>query len=78
MLRRCGVKVQRTQGAYNLKATAQEAEGRLPFPDPQLTFAEMTELARYDGEAARRLAALLDSVINPPPAKPKRSRKKKG
>jgi predicted DNA-binding transcriptional regulator YafY len=78
LLRRCGVKVQRAQGAYDLKGTAREAEGRLPFPDPQLNFAEMMELARCEGEAARRLAALLDSVINPPQPKPKRARKKKG
>ena len=42
-----------------LKTSTEDAQGRLPFPDPQLSFAEMIELARYDGEAARRLAALL-------------------
>ncbi len=78
LLRRCGVKVQRTERAYKLKTSAEEAQGRLPFPDPQLNFAEMIELARYEGEAARRLASLLDSVINPPPPKPKRAKKKKG
>jgi hypothetical protein len=76
LLRRCGIKVQRADRAYTLKATAEDAQGRLPFPDPQLSFAEMIELARYQGEAARRLAALLDSVINPAPPKPKRGKKK--
>jgi hypothetical protein len=76
LLRRCGIKVQRADRAYNLKSTAEDAQGRLPFPDPQLSFAEMIELARYEGEAARRLAALLESVVNPPPPKPKRGKKK--
>jgi predicted DNA-binding transcriptional regulator YafY len=78
LLRRCGVKVQRVERSYNLKASTGEAQGRLPFPDPQLSFAEMIELARQEGEAAGRLAALLDSVINPTPPKPKRAKKKKG
>ena len=34
-------------------STAEQAEGRLPFPDPQLSFAEMAELARYPGEAGQ-------------------------
>ena len=78
LLRRCGIKVERTDRAYALKASTDDAQGRLPFPDPQLSFAEMIELARYDGEAARRLATLLDSVIHPPPPKTKRGKKKKG
>ena len=40
----------RREGAYKTKvylllATPEQAEGRLPFPDPQLSFAEMAELA---------------------------------
>lgn len=66
LLQRCGVKVQHKHKAYILMATAEQAEGRLPFPDPQLSFAEMAELARYPGEAARRLAEMLDRVINQP------------
>jgi hypothetical protein len=69
LLNRCGVKVQYKDKAYNLQSTAEQAEGRLPFPDPQLSFAEMAELARHPGEAARRLARMLDSVINYPTAK---------
>ena len=76
LLRRCGIKVQRLERAYNLKSSAEDAQGRLPFPDPQLSFSEMAELSRYEGEAARRLATLLDSVVNPPAPKPKRGRKK--
>jgi hypothetical protein len=76
LLRRCGVKVQRLERSYNLKSSAEDAHGRLPFPDPQLSFAEMAELSRYEGEASRRLAALLDSAVSPPPPTPKRSRKK--
>ena len=66
LLQKCAVKVQLKAKLYTLVSTAEQAEGRLPFPDPQLSFAEMAELARYPGEAAQRLAKLLDSVINTP------------
>jgi hypothetical protein len=46
----------------------------LPFPDPQLSFAEMAELARCDCPAGARLAALLDSVINQPEPGKRRTR----
>src|SRR4051794_18378876 len=67
LLKRCGVKVQQKEKAYRLLSTAEQAEGRLPFPDPQLSFAEMAELARCPGDAGRRLSEMLSSVINPPP-----------
>ena len=63
LLRRCGVKVRQRSRLYSLLTTAEQAEGRLPFPDPQLSFAEMAELARCDCAAGRRLAALLAEVI---------------
>ena len=72
LLKRCGVKVRHKAKLYHLMATAEEAEGRLPFPDPQLSFAEMAELARCDCPAGRRLADLLVSVIHP--AEPSRRR----
>jgi predicted DNA-binding transcriptional regulator YafY len=71
LLKRCGVKIKLKQKSYNLESTAQHAEGRLPFPDPQLSFAEMAELSQYSGEASKRLAEMLSSVINAPIA-PKR------
>src|SRR4051812_42207906 len=39
LLKRCGVKIRLTKKQYTLQSTAEEAEGRLPFPDPQLSFA---------------------------------------
>jgi len=75
LLKRCGVKIQHKSKAYVLQGTAAQAEGRLPFPDPQLSFAEMAELARSPGEAGQRLAELLKTVTNhPEPAKPKKGR----
>ena len=35
LLKRCGVKVRHRVKQYTLLATAEQAEGRLPFPDPQ-------------------------------------------
>ncbi len=79
LLKRCSIKVRRDGKAYQLTVTVADAEGRLPFPDPQLSFAEMAELAGHPGEAARRLAEILKSVVEPPAPKPKRkSRKKAG
>lgn len=66
LLKRCGVKVHQKNKMYRLQTTAEQAEGRLPFPDPQLSFAEMAELARCPGEAGRRLAEMLAAVISYP------------
>ena len=66
LLKRCGVRVRLTRKTYSLLATADDAEGRLPFPDPQLSFAEMAELSRYPGAAAQRLSQLLERVVNQP------------
>ena len=74
LLKRCGIKVELKGKTYMLRSSAEEAEGGLPFPDPQLSFAEMAELSRGTGPAAQRLAELLGSVINPP-APPKRKRR---
>ena len=58
LLKRCGVKVRYRAKQYTLFATAVQAEGRLPFPDPQLSFAEMAQLAACpcDAGAAARPA----------------------
>jgi hypothetical protein len=73
LLNRCGVKVRHKLKLYNLVPTAAEAEGRLPFPDPQLSFAEMAELAQCVCPAGARLAELLAAVIKPPEPPKKRS-----
>jgi hypothetical protein len=64
LLKRCGISVQRKGRMYALRTTAEQVEGRLPFPDPQLNFAEMSELARCPGPAAQRLAEILARVID--------------
>jgi hypothetical protein len=79
LLERCGVKVRQRSKLYFLLGTADEAEGRLPFPDPQLSFAEMAELARCDCPAGRRLADLLAEVIHRPEGpKGRRTRRRNG
>jgi hypothetical protein len=75
LLKKCGVKVRHKLKLYHLIPTAAEALGRLPFPDPQLSFAEMAELAVCDCAAGHRLADLLAAVVSePPPPKPKPGR----
>jgi hypothetical protein len=66
LLKRCGVKVRLRSKLYSLVATAEQAQGHLPFPDPQLSFAEIAELARCDCPTGRRLADLLAEVIKHP------------
>ena len=65
-LERCGVKVRQRSSMYVLLGNAEQAEGRLPFPDPALSFAEMAELSQCDCPAGRRLADLLAAVIDRP------------
>lgn len=79
LLKKCGIKIRLEKRLYVLKTTAVEAEGRLPFPDPQLSFAEMGELSRLPGDAAARLAGLLASVVGGPvaPLRKKAGRKPK-
>ncbi len=75
LLKKCGIRVRFVDHLYVLKTTARDAEGRLPFPDPQLSFAEMAELSRHPGAASKRLAELLASVVGGI-AKPKRRKSK--
>jgi predicted DNA-binding transcriptional regulator YafY len=65
LLRRCGVRIRHRKKYYHLLTTAADATGRLPFPDPQLSFAEMAELAACDCPAGHRLAEMLASVVQP-------------
>src|SRR3954453_17544740 len=71
LLNRCGVKIQQKDKLYALLSTRAQAEGRLPFPDPQLSFAEMEELSQGQSDAAKRLATLLASVVSQPLPKKK-------
>ena len=77
LLKRCGIKVKRDGKNYHLSSTIPEAEERLPFPDPQLSFAEMAQLAAHPGTAARRLAEILKGVVEAPSPAPKKARRKK-
>ncbi|WP_435010510.1 hypothetical protein P12x_001780 [Tundrisphaera lichenicola] len=77
LLKRCGIRVRRDGKAYQLTSTISEAEERLPFPDPQLSFAEMAELSRQAGDAAGRLAEIYQGVVQPPAPAPRKGRKKK-
>ncbi len=70
LLKRCGVRIRHKDKLYSVVPDSRDPAGRLPFPDPQLDFAEVAELARCDCDAARRLAALLESLTAP--ARPKK------
>jgi hypothetical protein len=76
LLRRCGIKIRLKERRYTLASTSSEAEGRLPFPDPQLSFAEMAELAAGSSPAANRLAEMLEQVVREGRPKPPLPKKK--
>ena len=78
LLKKCGIKVRREGKAYVLRSSMSDAEARLPFPDPQLSFAEMAELARLPGDAARRLDEIYKGVVASPAIKAGKRRKQKG
>ncbi len=79
LLRRAGVRIRQRDGRYWLGQSTAAAEAVLPVPDPQLSLAELMELARGEGPAARRLAGLLTAVTAPLEIVGKaRAKKKKG
>lgn len=65
-LKKCGIAASIVGKAYRLDSTAESAEGMLPFPDPRLSFTEALELSRCPGEAGRRIAELLERVVQHP------------
>ena len=64
LLARAGIRIQLSRKMYELRTTLDHAEKRLPFPDPQLTFSEMRQLADCPGMAAQRLAGIYREVLN--------------
>ncbi len=63
LLKRFAIKITLTDKVYRLKTPIDQAQGLLPFPNPQLSFGEVAELSRGKGPAARRLAELFAAVI---------------
>lgn len=63
LLSRVGVRIRFVKKQYELRTPLADVEARLPFPDPQLTFAEMKELSSGAGAAAQRLATIYNEVI---------------
>lgn len=76
LLRRCGVRVRHKERLYGLATESADPGGRLPFPDPQLSFAEIAELARCDCASGRRLASLLASITDQDGRLPPSSRRR--
>ncbi|WZO96699.1 hypothetical protein EP7_003704 [Isosphaeraceae bacterium EP7] len=63
LLKRCGIRVSLSEKTYRLHATLEHAQGRLPFPDPRLSFAEAQELVEGSGPASSRILELLNKVM---------------
>lgn len=54
-LRQLGIAVGMADGRYCLEEDADQAIGRLPFPDPHLTLGEAVQLAKGRSAAHRKL-----------------------
>ena len=77
LLKKSGINVVVEAKAYRLKTPRDEAKALLPFPNPGLSFAEVTELAQGQGPAAQRLAELLATVTEPIVEKPNKAKRAK-
>jgi predicted DNA-binding transcriptional regulator YafY len=59
----CGIEVRVTRGRYELAGSVRKALGRLPFPPPELSFADVLELSKGRTAAHRKLRAQLAEII---------------
>jgi predicted DNA-binding transcriptional regulator YafY len=64
LLRDYGIEVTLTAGRYALAENVQEAEARLPFPDPHWTLGEAAQLARGRTAAHRKLRGLIQDLLS--------------
>jgi predicted DNA-binding transcriptional regulator YafY len=58
----CGIDVRTQRGEYSLVTALDESLKKLPFPNPNITFADVMELARGSGDGARKLKDQLDGM----------------
>jgi predicted DNA-binding transcriptional regulator YafY len=65
----CGIAVGTGDGRYGLTSSLDEALAKLPFPTPELTFADVFELSKGRGRAAQKLRTQLNELIREPAAK---------
>lgn len=62
LLRAWGIEIRLQQSKYRLARSLPESLKRLPFPDPELSFAEAQSLAATRTAAGRRLRRLLHAL----------------
>jgi predicted DNA-binding transcriptional regulator YafY len=63
VLRDCGIDLPLEAGRYVLALKVGDAVARLPFPDPHLTLAEATQLAKGRSPAHRKLKKQIDLIV---------------
>jgi hypothetical protein len=64
LLRSVGIIVQLHEGEYSLDDTIARAVALLPFPDPHLSFGEITQLLRGRSAIHRRLREQMNQLIS--------------
>lgn len=62
-LRSTGIKVTLREQRYSLNESVTAAVGKLPLPDPGLTLAEATQLAKGRTPAHRKIKEMLQQII---------------
>jgi predicted DNA-binding transcriptional regulator YafY len=63
VLRKVGIRVVLEGGRYRLAEDADEAVGRLPFPDPHLTLGEAIQLAKGRTSSHRKLKDQIAAIV---------------
>jgi predicted DNA-binding transcriptional regulator YafY len=63
VLRSAGIEVTLTDGRYVLVDEPEDAQARLPFPDPHLTLGEVQQVAKGRTKAHRYLQAQITNIL---------------
>ena len=61
-LRSIGIRVELVKGRYVLEGSTDDAQARLPFPDPGLTLGEAQQVARGRSAAHRKLKEQIEDI----------------
>jgi len=64
LLRECGAPIEIEARAYVLQGSLEDALGKVPFPDPELTFGEAMQLMRGRSKAHQRLRHVFENITD--------------
>lgn len=62
LLRACGIEIRQHDHKYQLKTSFDACRQRLPFPDPELSFADIEVLAKGTSATSRKMKKLFHEM----------------